>query len=122
MDGGTNMDRNGHVPRHRASVKQADSITASKWPIVTRTAYEQLTRGVLTGELVTSKKLLRLAHARQQLGLAMLALDNVLHDHRPTQVVAVEEKAANARVTGAVRQLRRQVEKGLVGFPLEVRG
>ena len=116
-------DRNGHLARRAASAKQPNSVTKGEWAIVTRTAYEQLTRqGTLPAELASDRRVWRLAHGRQQLGLAMLALDNVLHDHRPTQNGRTpEQKKHDARVTGALRTLRTQLEKGLVGYPLEVR-
>lgn len=114
--------RNGHINRRGLSAKQSNSIVTTQWPLVTQGAYEQLTRqGVVPPEL-SNLRLRRLAHARNQLGLTLVALDNCLLDSNPQRKGVLPEDIKDySKIYNNLRGLRGKLEKGLVGFPLEVR-
>jgi hypothetical protein len=115
-------DRNGHTPRHRASRKQSSTVASSTWPLVSRTAYEQLARGTVPAEL-SNLRLRRLCMARNQLWQAMNGLAGVMHDHRPGQAgLTPEQVDLYAKVWQVARAAHGKLEKAYLAYPLELRG
>ena len=122
IDLGPDTDKNGHVPRRRASAKQSTSIVSTQWPLVTRTAYDQLVRGGKVPEELANLRLRRLCTARSMLGQTLLALAGVMHDHRPGQNGLTPQQIEQfARIWQWARAAHEKVEKEYVGVPLEVR-
>jgi hypothetical protein len=116
-------DRNGHTARRAASPKQRSTVRPGHKPFVTRAAYTKLTQGVGdTGAppepVDLAKK--RLCAARAAVGNALLMIDAAMHSHRPGLAGTPAEIDVRAHTWQALRAVRRDVEKGWVGFPLEV--
>ena len=114
------VDRNGHLPRGRASRRQSNTLSSSKWPIVTRTAYEQLTRGEKVPEELSNLRMRRLAMGRNALGVALLQLQGAMHEFGPTKAPPGKSDEY-ARVWKSLRVAYDAVEKNYTGYPMEVR-
>jgi hypothetical protein len=104
--------------RRGLSAKQDSTTLTSKWPIVTRTAYDRLVRGEVDSEMA-NKRLRRLCEARAALSRAMLAMDGVLHDHRPGQPGLTPEQIDQyAAIYGWMRGRRDTLQRWWLEVPL----
>ncbi len=105
--------------RRAASRKQASSVTAAPWPLVTRAAYQRIVQG--DAAAVGDKGLRGLACARAKLGETLLLIDAASRHYNPQRNSTPDAQVERAPIYNKLRALHEQVEKLWKGFPLEVR-
>ncbi len=103
----------------RAASPKGESVTTSTWPIVTRTAYDILARGLVVPKELSDLRLRRLCEARAALGRTLTAVGNVQLDYSPKAGSASTSR--EVKVYNKMRSLYEKLEKELLAFPLEVR-
>jgi hypothetical protein len=95
----------------RASGNTKSDISKSKWPVITRTAYNSVMR---TPDKDMTLKMRRLCMAKIRIGQAMLALADAMHDANP------KVKAQSPELYNRLRSVDKKISDALAQFPLEV--
>ncbi len=105
--------------RRHASRKRRSDIAGSKWPIVTRNAYNAtLTLGVNAEVHKANPKIAHLCMGRIRLGQAVLAVGKAMTEMNP------QRKGGNPddiEVYNALRSLDKLLGDALADYPLEIR-
>lgn len=111
------VNPNGTSARRAAPATQDSSVTATKWPLLTKDVYTRIAAGSVAG---VPPALARLGHARNRIWQALQAIDAAMTACNP-QAGGKGDAKSNTPIYNKLRALRAGVEKASKEFPLEVR-
>ncbi len=111
-----------HVtPRRMASDKRSSDVTESKFPVITKTAYNNM-MNFGNQDNAVNKKMHRLCVGRIRIAQAKLVIDGALRDWNPQVPDQKNPRNEDRAVHNALRKIGEALDKAYLSYPILVMG
>ena len=111
---------NGLTNRRGSSDKRHSDVSESKFPVITKTAYNgMLNFGNKDGAV--NRKMHRLCMGRIRIAQAKLVIDGAMRDWNPQVPDKENPREEDRKVYNALRSISNAIDKAYLSYPIEVR-